>query len=202
MCLSADTLIMLADGTQKTFKDLTIDDEVMAWDFDEGKLTSSKLLWLQNVLISHSYCEVKTDTGKKLKCIGPKGHRVFSYEDNRFEYVKDMVGKQIWTRDGIETIVSCSVINEDIEYRNAITFKHINMITNDILTSCRYNNMYPIKDMKFVKDTIINNNVDDLNIEDVIKKGMRLSEQSFTHEEMIDYINRLKENGEINPNIK
>lgn len=202
MCLSADTLIMLADGTQKTFKDLTIDDEVMVWDFDEGKLTSSKLLWLQDVLISPSYCEVKTDTGKKLKCIGPKGHRVYSYEDNRFEYVKDMVGKQIWTRDGIETIISCSVINEDIEYRNAITFKHINLITNDILTSCRYNNMYPIENMKFVKDTIINNNVDDLKIEDVIKEGMRLSEQPFTHEEMIDYINRLKENGEINTNIK
>ena len=35
---------------------------------------------------------------------------------------------------------------------NIITKQHLNCFANGILTSCRLNNMYPIENMKFVKD--------------------------------------------------
>ena len=44
------------------------------------------------------------------------------------------------------------VIKEPVKYYNIITKRHLNCFANGILTSCRLNNMYPIADMKFVKD--------------------------------------------------
>ena len=56
-----------------------------------------------------------------------------------------MAGKQI-------TLISKEVVREEVKYYNIITKQHLNCFANGILTSCRLNNIYPIANMKFVKD--------------------------------------------------
>ena len=69
------------------------------------------------------------------------------------------------------------------------------MFANGILTSCRYNNVYPIKDMKFVKDpnrTVI---TDENYKHDIFKKyfnGLRLHEQDIDLDSNLNYICRLE----------
>jgi hypothetical protein len=58
----------------------------------------------------------------------------------------------VYTNSGSKKVVSCELIEEECEYYNIITDYHMNLFADDILTSCRYNNLYPIQDMKFVKD--------------------------------------------------
>lgn len=44
----------------------------------------------------------------------------------------------------------CERVDEEVEYYNIITEKHMNLFAEGILTSCRYNNIYPFTDtMKF-----------------------------------------------------
>lgn len=197
-CLSADTMIMMADGSEKALRDITLDDKVLAWDFDEGKLTTTNVLWTQNIKTIDRYYLVTTSSGKEIKCVGPKyTHRLFSVEQGIFQYPQLMINDTTWTADGFEKIVSGKWIEEEIEYGNAISFKHINLITNGILTSCRYNNIYPIENMKFVKNEIINIERNTLMLPDFIKEGMRLSEQTFANDDILQYINRMQSVGKF-----
>ncbi len=66
------------------------------------------------------------------------------------------------------------------------------MFSGDVLTSCRYNNIYPIVNMKFVKDD--RELVDRRRFEDVPEKyfyGLRLPEQKINLEETCEYIDNL-----------
>lgn len=42
--------------------------------------------------------------------------------------------------------------NEEVEFYNIFTYYHLNLFANDVLTSTSLNNIYPIKDMKFIKE--------------------------------------------------
>ena len=66
----------------------------------------------------------------------------------------------------------------------------MNLFANSILTSCRYNNIYVIKDMKFIKD---NRNIVDFaeynnSIPYEYYVGMRLGEQTIPIKDTIEYI--------------
>ena len=50
------------------------------------------------------------------------------------------------------TLVEKRVVTEQVTYYNIITDRHLNCFAGNILTSCRLNNIYPIRDLKFVKD--------------------------------------------------
>ena len=50
------------------------------------------------------------------------------------------------------TLISKEVVEEPVEFYNIITVYHINCFANTICTSCRFNNLYPIRDYKFIKD--------------------------------------------------
>jgi hypothetical protein len=67
-----------------------------------------------------------------------------------------MVGKTTYTESGIAKVLSCDIIEKEVEFYNIITDYHMNLFANGILTSCRYNNLYPIQNMKFVKDDRMN----------------------------------------------
>ena len=47
VCIAGGTLVPLADGTTKAIEDITYDDELLVWDFDEGKLSSAKPAWVK-----------------------------------------------------------------------------------------------------------------------------------------------------------
>jgi hypothetical protein len=65
----------------------------------------------------------------------------------------------------------------------------MNLFANSILTSMRYNNVYPITDMKFVKDSRTLRTADDYpNIEERLYKGFRLAEQTQSVEEIETHI--------------
>lgn len=46
-CLLKGTKITLADRSEKNIEDLTYDDELLVWNFDEGKLDKAKTAWLK-----------------------------------------------------------------------------------------------------------------------------------------------------------
>ena len=180
-CLLKDTKITLSDNTCKLIQDITYNDELLVWNFDEGKYESAKPLWIKKKQFNAYYFKCVLEDGTVLNLTGPKSHRLFSVEDNMFIYGIDMVGKTTYTENGLVKVVSCEKCEEECEYYNIITDYHMNLFANGVLTSCRYNNLYPIQDMKFVKDDRLNR-----------APKWKLYEQFRDHRELDRYIDGLR----------
>ena len=162
---------------RKKLKDLTYDDYVRVWNFDEGKFDWAKPLWIRKETIANKYYLLRFSNGAELKII--KEHKIYNADTNRFvSAIRSKVEFNTYTSDGkLTKLISREIINEAIEYTSVITDKHMNLFTNNILTSIRLNNLYKIdKNMTFIKHI---NNVDIDYYKDLPKeliKGLRLNE--------------------------
>ena len=156
MCYLRGTKVTLADGTTKAVEDLTYDDELLVWDFDNGCFAKAKPLWVTKPRLAKYFYRLTFSDGTELCLVGKDGksHRVFNQENGEFTYGSHFhVGQHSFKDDGsAPQLVSVELVNEDVEYYNVATSYHLNCFTNGILTSTGYNNMYPIEGMKFVKD--------------------------------------------------
>ena len=156
MCYTKDTEISLYNGVTKKVQDINYNDELLVWNFDEGKFDKAKPLWIKKEEITNNYYKVTLDNGKTIGLVGSNGkcHRLFNYDDQIFESATELIGKNVYTLNGICKVISVENIKEIIEYYNIITDFHMNCFANGILTSCRYNNLYPIKNMIFDKSQV------------------------------------------------
>ena len=153
-CFIKDTNIILADKTNKKVQDITYDDELLVWDFDDGKYDSAKPLWIKKTETTTWYYKLTFSDGTILKVTGtyPEAHSLYSVENGKFVHANNLVGKKVYTFNGIRTLDSCEEIHEDVEFYNIITDYHMNLFANNVLTSTSLNNLYPIRDMMFIKD--------------------------------------------------
>lgn len=207
LCLAQGTLICTTNGYKK-IEDITYDDELLCWDFDDCCMNVSTPLWIMKEKTTNAYNLLKFSDGTELKTI--KQHRIFNKEKGMFTYPMtdetpiNTTSIKYVSNNKIEevSLISKNIITEEVKYYNVITKYHINLFSNNILTSCRYNNIYPISEMKFVH----NNNEEmnykfndyiDNNISYDYIYGLRLSEQSFDKKENIKYINNLKINKKL-----
>ena len=154
LCFTDDTLITLANGTMKRADAVTYDDELLVWNFDEGHFDTAKPLWIKQPTLADKYILLKFSDGSILKFVN--NHRIFNREAGRFTYpMTDDTPTGTTTlnaRGEWVTLVEQRVVTEQVTYYNIITDRHLNCFAGNILTSCRLNNIYPIRDLKFVKD--------------------------------------------------
>ena len=154
-CLLEGTKILLADGTEKNIEDVTYDDVLKVWNFDDGKLDNAKPFWINKPSYTYYWWETKLESGRTIKTTGIYGHRLFDVDKNTFVYASELkAGDRVFTVDGID-VVSSSVKVEGpkVNFYNIITDTHINVIANRMLAGCSLENgLYPVEDMKFVKD--------------------------------------------------
>lgn len=152
-CFVKGTSIITNKGV-KLVENIIYDDELLVWDFDNGCFTYSKPCWIKKAETTSYYYQCNFENGNVLKVVGSDGksHRVFSLDDNKFLSATDCVGKMVMSKDGPTKMLNCEKIEETVEFYNIITEHHMNLFAENVLTSCRLNNLYPIQDMKFVKD--------------------------------------------------
>lgn len=194
-CLLKGTLITLADGTQKKIEEITHDDELLVWDFDEGKLTSAKPLWVKKAEKVDYMFDIKFKSGNELKTTGPKGHRAFNIDESKFIYLNDSVGQKVKTIDGEDEVISCEKKTGRFEFYNIMTDRHFNLFANGILTSCRLNNYRKFDGMKFAESPKVYHAKEDFKgIPDSYVEGLRLCEQPIDVDELIAYVGKLLTN--------
>lgn len=203
-CLVQDTPITLANGLYKPIQDVTYEDDLLVWDFDNGCFASAKPIWIQQERKAVEYNHLVFSDGSVLNTVNQ--HRIFNVEKGMFTYPMTddtPIGTTTFNDKGeYVTLVSKEVIKEEVNYYNIITDYHINLFAGNILTSCRLSNIYPIEDMKYVKD---NRDIIDYeefnNIPIEYYYGLRLGEQpvdinrdgavSFGDTSVEDYVKRL-----------
>lgn len=154
VCFPAGTLITMADGTVKRIEDITYADHIKVWDFDNGVSASAPPIWLKAAETAHEYNLLTFSDGTTLRTVG--NHHIFNKAAGRFTHtmMADTPLGTVTVNDHGEeiTLVSAEVISEPVTYYNLWTEYHLNCYADGVLTSNRFNNTYPIADMKFVKD--------------------------------------------------
>ena len=162
---------------------------MLVWNFDEGKYDSAKPLWIKKVQTTTWYYKLTFSDGTVLKVTGdyPKAHSLYSVDDGKFIHANELVGKKVYTLNGIQTLEKCEEIREEVEFYNIITDYHMNLFAEGILTSTSLNNLYPIEKMTFIKED--REPIFDTSIfEDKWVKGLRLNEQP---NDVTDYVNNV-----------
>ena len=163
MCLIEGTLVTLADGTTKPIEDITYDDELLVWNFYDGKFDKAKPCWVTKPQIAHEYNLCKFSNGVEIGFVGKGGdigyHRIYNDELKSFTHtgVKETpIGTHTFAQDGSKpTLIDQHIVKKQVRYYNVGTQKHINIFTNGILTSSRISNKYAIEDMKYVGNRLI-----------------------------------------------
>ena len=194
ICLLAGTMISLSDGSYKAIEDITYTDKMLSWNFDQGCYAETKAVWIKRSETGSQYNLLTFSDGTTLRTFDQ--HRIFNKQAGAFTYpMTDAtpIGTITVNEHGQEiTLVDKQVIVDTIEYYNVITDYHMNLFSDSILTSCRFNNIYPITDMKFVKDGRTLRTRDEFeNIPDRFFYGLRLAEQTTDIETVEWYVNRL-----------
>lgn len=156
-CLIKNTLITLSDGTKKYVQDITFDDELLVWDFYEGRFSKAKPMFIKKAELADEYNLCRFSDGTELGLVGSDGyHRIWNNEANEFTHTgkpETPIGTHTFNERGeMPELISQEIIREPVEFYNIITEKHYNLFANGILTSKRWSNRYGIKDMKYVLD--------------------------------------------------
>jgi hypothetical protein len=194
ICLLAGTQIALSDGTRKAIEHITYTDKMLSWDFDRGCYAETTAMWIKRGETGSQYNLLTFSDGTTLRTFDQ--HRIFNKQAGAFTYpMTDAtpVGTVTVNEHGQEiTLTNKQVIVDTIEYYNVITDHHMNLFSDTVLTSCRFNNIYPITDMKFVKDSrTLRTRAEFENIPDRFFYGLRLAEQTTDVNTVEWYVNRL-----------
>jgi len=187
-CLLADTEIDVWDDKKKRWKrkkikDLRPEDKIRVWNFDEGREDVADILWLQEPLNAERYTRVTFSDGGILEVVGPgdhKRHAIFVKETGRFEYINvNLIGKTVVNAQGEDVkITKVEFVDKSVEYYNIVTNRHFNCYTNGYLTSTTLSNIYPVKDMKYVKDGRTEIKISGLDAyEQMMYDGLRMGER-------------------------
>lgn len=183
VCLMKGTKITLADGSLKNVENVTYNDELLVWNFDKGELDSAQPVWLSTPQVADYYSHITFADGTELKSLQASlGHRIYSTTHNSF--VSPMIrstpiGTTTVKEDGsLTTLATRKIVKGEGEFYGIITDKHMNAYANGILTSYSCNNVYPMADMKFVKDDRVSRPQSDFpEASNDLYVGLRLAEQ-------------------------
>lgn len=156
-CLVEGTKILLADSTEKNIEDITYDDELLVWDFYEGKLSSAKPYWIMQKRTTSEYKKILLSDGTELRLVGQGDncHRLFNVTKQKMLYANECVGDEVATIHGIAKVLSCEKVQEIVNYYNIITDTHYDLFAEGVLTSCRLSNKYKIENMKYTGELLI-----------------------------------------------
>ena len=153
-CFVEGTPILLADGTTKPIEQLTYADELMTWDFDNGCQSTARIAQLQRNQRTRHYNKLVLEDGTELYTV--YNHSWFNITKNKFTRTMEAtdVGDEIMTLNGSKKVVSKEAIENPnhVWYYNLITEKNICCYADGILTGNHFCNLYPIENMKYVKE--------------------------------------------------
>ena len=192
ICLVEGTMVTMADGSYKAIEDVRYNDLIRVWNFDLGEFSEALPVFVKQEETHSEHYQFTFSDGTVLRTVG---HHVFNKQAGAFTMlVRDTtpVGTITFNELGEEvTLISKETIQEPVKFYNVWTQYHLNLFAQGILTSNRFNNIYPIQDMKFVKDNRALRPLEEFaNIDPTYISGLRLQEQpkQYSAEYIKDYI--------------
>ena len=187
-CVTPDTLVTLADGTQKRIDEVTYNDQLLVWDFYNGKYAVAPAAIIFNM--GTNYYDVLTLNFNDGTSIGTiNGHRFFDKTLNRYvvidsSNVDSYIGHEFVKLDGegveIITLDTYRIANEYTTSYSIMSAYHYNFVVEGVLSDTFHASDAPLFDyfelgenMTFDKDQMQ---------ADIEKYGL------YTYEDFADYL--------------
>ena len=141
-CFTADTLITMADGTQRRVDQLTYYDEIVVWDFVNGRYTTAKASIIEN----HGYdtntvIKLTFEDGTVVKVVNV--HGFFNADTNKWvdinrDNAESFIGTRFVQASGSGyTTVKLAKVDITVEYIEAwslLTIDHYNCIAEGMFS--------------------------------------------------------------------
>ena len=142
ICVTPDTLVTLADGTQKRIDQVTYDDQILVWNFYTGCYDTAPV----SLLVNHGEGEYEIiklsfNDGTTFNIVGC--HGLFEVSSNEFididsNNVASMVGKTFLKRDGNDfaevVLVDYEIVTETNGSYTILSSEYYNAVLNGMLT--------------------------------------------------------------------
>lgn len=165
-CITADTLITLADGTQKRVDQLTGDELLLVWDHTLGKMTTARITHIvshDQFDVNHKIIKLIFSDGSYIKMIGE--HVYFDATQNKYvaideNNINDFINHS-FIKNGNNNLKEVKLVNYEVYYEytrsyEIVTDKHLTCFTNDILSASAlqdpFLNMFDFADEGYVYD--------------------------------------------------
>ena len=141
-CVTSDTLVTLADGTQKRVDELTYADQLLVWDFYQGKYVAVPAA----LIVNHGYdnwtvIELVFDDGTVVKTIS--AHAFFDADTNAWELLnannaQEYIGHAFVKMDGDSyetvTLVDINIYEQYTESYSLVSAYHYNFVTEGMFS--------------------------------------------------------------------
>ena len=141
-CVTPDTFVTLADGSQKRIDEVTYDDMLLVWDFYKGEYASAP----SSIVMNHGYnnysvLTLNFEDGTTINTIN--GHGFFDVSTNEFiilntNNVVDYLGHDFVKTNGEEystvKLVDYSISQEYTESWSILTAEHYNCVLEGMWT--------------------------------------------------------------------
>ncbi|MBQ8605646.1 MAG: leucine-rich repeat protein [Clostridia bacterium] len=146
-CVTPETLITLADGSQKEVQHLTGDETLLVWNHETGKMDTAPIAYIVDHNGEVSERTVTTlyfENGKEIEIIGE--HVFYNMDTDKYmtldENANDFIGTTfaMQSADGIEGAKLVNVTNEtrNTAAYEVVTYKNVTCFTNGVLSASAY----------------------------------------------------------------
>lgn len=139
LCLTGDSLITLADGTQKRIDQITLRDKVLAINPATGELCEDIITFTDSDSVKkhYHYHKFAFEDGTVIKTV--HRHRFYNIEEQQMSHLDLFyVGDHVVKQDGTTTrLISGEEIEEDVQHYTIFT-RYQNYFVNGILSGNRF----------------------------------------------------------------
>jgi len=147
VCVTPNTLITLADGSQKEIQDLTGTEKLLVLNHETGKLESAPVAYIVNhdkTKAVHKVTKLFFGDGKEIEIIGE--HVFFDTDLNKYvtldETAEKYIGHKFVSVSGKtisdSILVKVKTYMKNTEAYEVVTYKHLTCFTNNILSASAY----------------------------------------------------------------
>ena len=138
-CLTGDTLITLADYTQKRLDELTLKDKVLSYNPTTQKLEADEITYTDN-MVHKTFTEYDIWTFSDETVVKTvRRHRFYNVEKQAMVYMDEWnIGEHAINKDGeLIALVSHENVKEEVKHYTLFT-KNQNYFANSLLSGNRY----------------------------------------------------------------
>ena len=142
-CVTPDTLVTLADGSQKRIDQVTYADQLLAWDFYKGEFTTvSSAIIFDHGADNNTVIELKFSDGTAVKVVNL--HQFYDTDLSKFvsidaDHVADYVGHKFAKQSGngceMVTLVDYTVSHEYTEAWGIISTEQYNILVEGMIST-------------------------------------------------------------------
>ena len=138
-CLTGDTLVTMADGSEKRIDEIALGEEILSYDFATMKLVPNKVIFTDKDMgKTHTEYDVwYFDDGSFVKTV--HRHRFYNVEQKAFVYMDEWwIGDHAINRDGeAVALISHERVLETVNHYKITGERGTNYFANGLLTGDR-----------------------------------------------------------------